>query len=68
MKKLTIWSLVGTTAGLIALDIYLAANSQEGDTISEVLLNASHKRPIIAFAAGALIGHLFWPQGETSNA
>jgi hypothetical protein len=55
---------VGVTAGLIGLDVYLAANKTKGDTISEVLLNESRKRPIIAFAAGALIGHLFWPQGE----
>jgi hypothetical protein len=55
--------VVSTAAGVIAWDIYVAffnrtPNSQ--DTISGQLLAASKRVTGMPFAAGALMGHLFW--------
>lgn len=61
-RKLTSWGIIGTTAALIVWDVIVASTEEKGDTISEVLLSASKKRPVIALAAGILVGHLFWPQ------
>jgi hypothetical protein len=63
-RRFTSWSIVAATAALIGWDIVVATNNETGDTISEVLLDASRKRPIIAAALGIVIGHLFWPQGH----
>jgi len=46
---------------LIGWDIYLATNSQTGDTISEVVQFWSMRHPIFAYAYGILGGHFFWP-------
>lgn len=62
-KKLTGWSLIVVTAGLVIWDIVVASTEEKGDTISEVLLAQTKTRPIIATAIGIIIGHLFWPQG-----
>lgn len=61
-KKITIVLLLLCAAGLIGWDIYAAANSIKGDTISEVLLSSSINHPILPFAFGIIFGHLFWPQ------
>jgi len=47
-------------------DLYVASNEATGDTISEIVLSASLRRPIIPFVAGIVCGHLFWPQGGKS--
>jgi hypothetical protein len=60
-KKVTISILIIVALLLIGWDIYVAVNKDEGDTISEVLLwVGSH--PVLPFAMGVLMGHLFWPQ------
>lgn len=64
-KKTTIGILIGVAAILIGWDIYVAVNDEKGDTISEILLWAS-QRPILPFALGVLMGHLFWPQRRKS--
>jgi hypothetical protein len=33
-------------------------------TISTQVLELSQKYPIVAFAIGVLIGHMFWPQSD----
>ncbi|HEV2863048.1 MAG TPA: hypothetical protein VGX48_18680 [Pyrinomonadaceae bacterium] len=57
-RNIIIWA----TAGLVAYDVWAAVNNREGDTISEVITAASKRRPVIAFVAGGLAGHLFWSQ------
>jgi hypothetical protein len=59
--------LVAASAALIAYDLYAAATPEQGDTISEVVARASRRRPIIAFAAGVIMGHFFWQMGEEAR-
>jgi len=51
---------------LIGWDIYAAANSIDGDTISEITQGflMEHLGILVAvvWAIGLLCGHLFWPQ------
>lgn len=61
-RKLTIGILVATALFLIGYDIVVAVNKEEGDTISEVTLDKAIRYPIIPFALGVVMGHLFWPQ------
>lgn len=60
-KKVTISILIAAALLLIGWDVYVAANKDSGDTISEVLLWVS-KHPVLPFALGVVMGHLFWPQ------
>lgn len=53
--------IVLATAALVAYDIYAAATPEPGDTLSEVIHEAARRRPVIAAAAGLLVGHWFWP-------
>jgi hypothetical protein len=64
VKKWTILVIVCSVLGIAAYDVVPAFNKKKGDTISEVLLHASKKRPILACVWGILTGHLFWPQRE----
>jgi len=61
--KITILLILAAIVILGGWDLYVAANAQSGDTISEIVLEASLRRPIIPFVAGVVCGHLFWPQG-----
>jgi hypothetical protein len=65
-KKVTISILIAVALLLIGWDIYVAANKDSGDTISEILLWTS-QRPILPFAMGVLMGHLFWPQNRSKE-
>lgn len=47
------------TVGLIAYDIYAAANKKDGDTITQVILKWSTKYPVVPFVFGFLMGHFF---------
>lgn len=57
--------IVVTIALLIAWDIFVAAEPQDGDTISELVLGFALKHPVIPFAFGVLMGHFFWPQEKS---
>lgn len=50
--------LAGVTLILI-YEIWAIKSEAKGDTISELIWRAS-KRPIVPFAFGLLMGHLFW--------
>lgn len=50
-------TLVGA---LVAYELITLANDRDGDTISEIVWEATTERPIVPFAAGVLIGHFFW--------
>lgn len=50
-------ALVG---GLVVYEVLALANKHEGDTISEIVWDATTERPIVPFLAGVLCGHFFW--------
>ena len=60
-RKLTIILILVAIVTLGGWDIYVASNEASGDTISEIILEASLRRPIIPFVFGIVCGHLFWP-------
>lgn len=67
MKKLTTrhWTIIlllASAAVLIGWDIFVAANPQPGDTISEIVLDWSRRVSLVPAAFGVLMGHLFWPR------
>lgn len=61
-KSVTVALILAAIVILGGWNIYAAANAQSGDTISEIVLSASLRRPIIPFVVGVVCGHLFWPQ------
>lgn len=61
-KKITVVIIVLMVVGGALYDVVALVNGGVEATISRVVLNASCKHPIIAFAMGVLCGHLFWPQ------
>lgn len=48
-------------------DAYIISSQGYEASISTVILEWSHKAPIIPFVAGILAGHLFWPQTIQEN-
>lgn len=58
----TAWLLVAVAIFLGVYDIYAAWKWGYHGTISYDILSAALMHPILAFAAGVLCGHLFWPQ------
>lgn len=63
-KWITIGVLAACAAVLIGWDIWVAVNDTPGDTISELALAFAGKHPILPFAVGVIVGHLFWPQAR----
>ena len=62
-KLITIILIISVTVILICWDIYVYIGYKgTGSTISEVILDYALKNPILPFAFGFLMGHLFWPQ------
>lgn len=64
-KFATVWVLGVVAAALIGWDIFIWAIP--GGTISETLLGWATKHPIVPFAFGVLMGHLFWYQQEVKD-
>ena len=61
MGEENVWMIVvGVTVILAVWDIFLAADTKEGNTISEVIRKKAGKYPTIPFAFGFLMGHWFW--------
>lgn len=59
-RMTTLW-VIGVAAVVIgAWDLY--ARREPGATVSEVVLNAALRHPLVPFMLGVLMGHLFWPQ------
>lgn len=61
MKRATQILLIVVAVAAIVYDVWVYLEPAPGDTISEVLLEWATRWPGIAFAFGALGGHLFWP-------
>ena len=59
----TAWIIIAVIALLIGWDGYAAIRWGYSYTISADLLKASQERPIIAFALGVVMGHIFWVNG-----
>jgi len=66
LRRVTQWIVGGTAAALAIYDLIPAVRRGQGDTISEVLRDSGHKYPIIAFAAGLLVGHWWFTPGRDS--
>ena len=61
LPDLTAAVIAGATALLIAYDVWVKLKDPTGDsTISWVVLTSSKKWPVIAFAFGFLMAHLFF--------
>lgn len=61
MKKV----FLGLVGGLLAYELVALSNQDEGDTISEIIWEATTQRPLVPFALGALMGHFFWQRSES---
>jgi len=53
--------MIAITLLLISWDVLLAADSRKGNTISEIVGNASRRWWIMAYGWGVVGGHLFVP-------
>ena len=60
MRALTSGIIIFTIVALSAYDIYALIVGGADATISVVLYQATQKQPIVSFAFGVLMGHLFW--------
>lgn len=61
LADLTASIIIIVTVGLLAYDVWVKAKDPTGDsTISWVVLTSSKRWPVIAFAFGFLMGHLFF--------
>lgn len=63
-KSITVAFIVAVTVGSIVYDVVANAQGGVSATISRVMRAAAMDYPIIPFAVGVLIGHLFWSQGR----
>jgi len=59
-RKLTAYIFLAFVFGLIAWDVFVAVNDVPGDTISEIVLSWTGRFCVVPFAAGVLMGHIFW--------
>jgi len=41
-------------------DTYIVAFAQTEDTVSTIIRGWVHEYPILAFALGVIVGHVFW--------
>jgi hypothetical protein len=51
---------LGLLGGLVVYEFVALKTQSEGDTISEIMWEATTDRPIVPFALGVVMGHLFW--------
>ncbi len=59
----TVWVLAIIIVATIGWDFYAAFGTPgAGDTVSEVVLGAARKHPVIPLIVGIVLGHLLWPQ------
>jgi hypothetical protein len=58
----TTWFLTAAVFVFVVYDIFAAIHWGAGATISRDILQIADTHPILPFAIGVLMGHLFWPQ------
>ncbi len=61
-QKFTLYVICFCALILILYDFFAGFAYGSNYTESWVILQLAHKYPIIAFAFGVLMGHLFWSQ------
>jgi len=61
-RKLTTIIVLLSVALLIGYDVLVIAKAGVGASISDVIQTAALQHPVIPFATGFLLGHLFWAQ------
>ena len=64
-RNVTTLLLVVLPLAVIAYDVIALWRGGSAATISEVITGVSLKRPIVPFAVGVLMGHLFFSQSPT---
>ena len=50
---------------LVGFDVWLATRNPPDATISRSIADWSLDHPIVPFAVGVVLGHIFWPQPYT---
>jgi len=60
-RKVTSIGIMIAVVGLIGLEAWTLVNTEQDDTISEIINSQSKRRLYIPFLFGALMGHWFWP-------
>jgi hypothetical protein len=63
LETVTVCVIVATDLVVATYDVFALVRGGYKATISYVLLKAARNYPLIPFAFGVLIGHLFWFQG-----
>jgi len=63
-RKITSVLLGSAALILLIWDIEVAYNATEGDTISEIVRDLSHRFYSLPFTLMVVMGHLFWNQAE----
>lgn len=61
VKQITGVFIVAAFLIIVGYDVWAVLNGGIDATISAVVFDFAHQYPIIAFATGVLMGHLFWP-------
>jgi hypothetical protein len=61
-QRKTAFVICGSILALIGWDIYAEEKGGNEATISQEIMNASKKSPVIPFAFGVLMGHFFASQ------
>ena len=46
----------------LLFEVYTLTNKKRGDTLSEVVWQASDATPLVPFIVGIICGHWFWPR------
>lgn len=54
------WVFTGLLLSLLVYELVALGARAPGATISELVWQAAHRRPIVPFAVGLLCGHFFW--------
>lgn len=62
MHTASLCVFIACVLAVIVWDVYIVLfTNTPGATISYSVYHAARKSPIIAFIAGVIMGHLFWP-------
>jgi len=67
IRRISVVVICLVVLGLLTWDIAAYVIAGTSGTISDVLLSWALHKPILAFAFGFLMGHLFWPQYVIAN-
>lgn len=64
MSMITAWLLLAVLVMVGIWDVYTLLYGESGQSVSQYLHRLATAWPILPFAVGVLIGHLFWPVGR----